>query len=598
MKNIIYSKMMSCIGLCLFLLLPACDLDYENTEVINPDNVWTDKIMINAYYNDIHASMLPGWPFNGNDSDEGLNGIGSMSDYQRGIIDVEKTGQKFDYDKIDKINFLLDKLEGIPESVLTPEENKQLMGQALFWRAWDYWGKVTTFGGVPLILKPQDVTDRESLFVPRNKTSECVEQIIKDLDDAIAYLPDQWTGDDYGRIDKGIAMAYKGKILMWYASPLFNPNNDKKRWETAYAANKAAVDFLTDLGKGLYPNYKNIWYDERNMEVIMVNQFYYPDHTFNQSAIRPFPYGDAGANFPYMPLLLSYPKKDGSALVLDVNRLSDLTYNRDFMTDFYTNRDERFYASIFCGGTILPLPEMKAGERYWYVWEKTEDPSAPDSHRYSNLNSYQNNGGIGGCITGFTQLKGFDESLEKSLLGNAETDWIEIRFAEVLMNYGECANEVGRTDEALQVLYDIRKRAGIESGSGRYGISATSQDEIREAYMNERFVEFAFEGKRWGDLRRWKRIDILNKHEYRSGLYLVINNNDDINGFDWTKDISDPEVREMFHLEYVRNLDGNDDYRYNLDLNHWFYPINKEGLDRNSKLEQNNEWGGTFDPLE
>lgn len=598
MKDIFLKKIMPYIGLCLFFLLPACDLDYENTEVINPDNVWKDKKMINAYFNDIQGSMLPGWPYNANDSDEGMKGAGSMSDYQRGIIDVEKTGQKFDYDKIDKINFLLDKLEGIPKSVLTAEENKQLAGQALFWRAWDYWGKVTTFGGVPLILKPQDVTDRESLFVPRNKTSECVAQIIKDLDDAISFLPDQWTDDDYGRIDKGIAMAFKGKVLMWYASPLFNSNNDKKRWETAYEANKAAVDFLTGVGKGLYPNYKNIWYDERNMEVVMVNQFYYPDHTFNQAAIRPYPFGEAGANFPYVPLLLAYPKKDGSALELDIDRLPDPAYNSDFMTDFYTNRDDRFYASIFCGGTIYPIPEMKAGERFWYVWEKLEeDLSVPGVSRYSNLNFVQNNGGIGDCITGFTQLKGFDESLEMSLLGNAETDWIEIRFAEVLMNYGECANEVGRSNEALQVLYDIRKRAGIESGNGRYGITAASQGEIREAYIKERFVEFAFEGKRWGDLRRWKRFDILNKLGYRSGLYLVINNNGDIEGFDWTRDISDPEVRKMFHMEYIRNLDAKEEYKFNLDVNHWFYPINKEGIDRNSKLEQNNEWGGTFDPL-
>lgn len=36
---------------------------------------------------------------------------------------------------------------------------------------------------------------------------------------------------------------------------------------------------------------------------------------------------------------------------------------------------------------------------------------------------------------------------------------------------------------------------------------------------------------------------------------------------------------------------------FNLDLNHWFYSIYKEVLDCNSKIEQNNEWGGTFDPL-
>lgn len=38
-------------------------------------------------------------------------------------------------------------------------------------------------------------------------------------------------------------------------------------------------------------------------------------------------------------------------------------------------------------------------------------------------------------------------------------------------------------------------------------------------------------------------------------------------------------------------------YMFNLDLNHWFTSVAKDVLDRNSKIEQNNEWGGTFDPL-
>ena len=199
----------------------------------------------------------------------------------------------------------------------------------------------------------------------------------------------------------------------------------------------------------------------------------------------------------------------------------------------------------------------------------------------------------------FFQMKGLDD-LEKINVYQGETDWIEIRFAEVLMNMGEAANEIGKSDEALQVLYDIRKRAGIQSTDGKYGITATSQDEIREAYVNERFIEFAYEGKRWNDLRRWKRFDILNNLKYRSTLYPILEDYSIVqNGqFDWTKDMLDPDVRKLFHFEYIECVDGDKNiYRFNLDLNHWFYPIKKDDLDRNSKLEQNNEWGGTFDPL-
>ena len=209
----------------------------------------------------------------------------------------------------------------------------------------------------------------------------------------------------------------------------------------------------------------------------------------------------------------------------------------------------------------------------------------------------QLNKGIGGNSSGYYQKKGLDPDLTQATVYDADIDWIEIRFAEVLMNYGECANELGKSNEALQVLYDIRKRAGIESGTGNYGITATSQSDIREAYINERFIEFAYEGKRWADLRRWKRYDILNNLKYRASLYPVIKDQSNIASFDWTKDMYDPEIRKLFRFEYVECVDMDKQYMFNLDLDHWFYSIHKEVIDRNSKIEQNVEWGGTFDPL-
>lgn len=550
--------------------------------------------MVNAFLTNIYGSMMPGWPISANNTDEGMNGPADMSQYVRGEITVDNCAQGLDYKNIDKINYFLANLESV--TVLNEDEKKQLRGQALFWRAWDYWGKVFTLGGVPLILQPQDVSDLNSLLVARSSTSECVKQILADLDEAIASLPDKWENEDYGRIDKGCAMAFKGRMLLQYASPLFNPNNDQQRWQDAYEANKAAVDFLQSVGKGLYEgNFADIWYDEQNKEVIMVNQFYYPDHALDQKNIRPEPLTRdmASQNQAILPLIMAFPKIDGSPLVIDLDRLAtDLNYNKQFMTDFYTNRDPRFHATIFCPGMKYPCGnDLPNGMNFWNVWRKDG---------VSNVTLIQDEMSRGLPLgANFFQMKGLDD-LEKINVYQGETDWIEIRFAEVLMNYGECANEIGKTSEALQVLYDIRKRAGIQSTDGKYGITATNQTEIREAYINERYIEFAYEGKRWNDLRRWKRFDILNNLKYRSTLYPILEDYSIVqNGqFDWTKDMLDPDVRKLFHFEYIECVDGDKNiYRFNLDLNHWFYPIKKDDLDRNSKLEQNNEWGGTFDPL-
>lgn len=582
------------VGLCCSLLLSACSLDYENTEAITPDAVWKDPKMINAFLNDIYGNMMPGWPITANNTDEGMNGPTDMSQYVRGEATVMNSGVGLDYKNIDKINFFLDNLEAT--TALTEDEKKPLIGQALFWRAWAYWDKVFQVGGVPLILKTQDVSDINSLILPRNSTSECVTQILADLDEAISCLPDTWENEDYGRIDKGCAMAFKGRVLLQYASPLFNPNNDQKRWQDAYEANKAAVDFLQSVGKGLYEgNFADIWYDEQNKEVIMVNQYYYPDHALDQKNIRPEPLTKdmASQNQAIFPLIMAYPKLDGTPLELDLNRLAtDKEYNVQFLNDFYTNRDPRFLATIFCPGMEYYCPSrLPNSMNFWNVWRKDGD---------LNVSLIQEE--MSGAMplgANFFQKKGLDD-LDITEVYNGETDWIEIRFAEVLMNMGEAANEIGKSSEALQVLYDIRKRAGIQSTDGKYGITATNQTEIREAYIKERYIEFAYENKRWADLRRWKRFDIVNDLKYRSTLYPIISDYSIVqNGqFDWTKDMMDPEVRKLFYFEYIECVDGDKDiYKFNLSTNHWFYPIKKDDLDRNSKLEQNNEWGGTFDPL-
>lgn len=584
-------------GSAFVWMLGSCTLDYTNTEGINPDNVWNDGQMIIAYLSDIHGGMMPGWPMgSGNDSDESMNGVGYMGDWARGIIGVETSASGFDYGNIDKINFLLEKLEITPVTVLSETENKQVKGQTLFWRAWDYFGKIRTFGGVPLILKFQNVNDYESLFVARNTAAECMTQIIKDLDDAIACLPDRWDDANYGRIDKGTAMAFKGRVLLWYASPLFNPTNDAKRWQAAYDANQAAVTFLRGIGKGLHPDFSEIWNKEQNEEVIMVNQFFYPDHAAEQNRERPEPLSKDYSNYdqPIGQLLLAFPQKDGSPLVLDKERLKDPVYNADFLNRFYNNRDDRFGTSIFCGGTKYPsVDPILAGQNYWCTWMSAEDGS------HISMINKQLSINVGEDVGGFFRKKGIDASLSKTTVYEGETDWVEIRFAEVLMNYGECANEVGKSDEALDVLYQIRKRAGIEAGeTNHYGITAVSEEEIRQACVNERFVEFAFEGKRGGDLKRWKRWSDLNEMKHHWGIHIVVNNNVDVESFDWSSDITHPEVMKKFHVQYIENLDGKDIYTFNYDLEHWFSPIKKEDMDRNSKLKQNKEWGGTFDPLQ
>ncbi|MBC9930588.1 RagB/SusD family nutrient uptake outer membrane protein [Chitinophaga qingshengii] len=577
-------------------------LDYDNQNNLNPNNVWKDSTMIGAFLSDIYGNMMPGWTFNGADSDEGISNARSMPDYSRGILAISTTNSKLDYTNIDKINFFLDKLQTLSSDILSDAKKQQFTGEAKFWRAWAYWGMVKNLGGVPLILHTQPADNVDALFVPRNKTSECIAQIVKDLDDAIQLLPGVYAnaGKDYGRITKVAAMAFKGRVLLSYASPLFNPTGNAARWQAAYDANKAAVDFAVTQGHGLFPSYRNIWYQERNPEVIMVNQFQYPNNPTYFNYIRPEPMTKdvSNNNQPLLSLLLAFPKRDGAPMLLDKARLADPAYNAEFLTDFYTNRDDRFYATIFCGGTPYPAPDEVApiyvkGNSFWNAWKY--DVAAG---RYVNILNVIHPGMPGNPgLTGFFDRKGLDTTVTANLGKQAQTDWPEIRFAEVWMNYGECANELGKTAEALQVLRNIRQRAGIQPGiNNNYGITAAAVQDIRDAYITERQAEFAFENKRLDDLRRWKRFDILNNQGARHGLYLTLNNNQTVSPSD---NIMTAAVRARFTANYIDNLDGDPAFKFNLDLHHWFYAIPPSQISQSKNvLQQNNEWGGAFDPLQ
>src|SRR5207248_1222168 len=111
--------------------------------------------------------------------------------------------------------------------------------------------------------------------------------------------------------------------------------------------------------------------------------------------------------------------------------------------------------------------------------------------------------------TGFYTRKAVDPSLDPFGAGNATTQWIEIRYAEVLLNLAEAANAIGHTQEAYDQLKLLRARAGIDPGAdGLYGLDAgLAGDQMQAAIMLERRIEFAFEAKRYWDLRRNMRFE-------------------------------------------------------------------------------------------
>ncbi|MBN8851517.1 MAG: hypothetical protein BGO55_04370 [Sphingobacteriales bacterium 50-39] len=600
-------------------------LDKSPLTALTSSDLWSSPAAATSYLNGVYYNEMPCMPYgtgnaggcspvinnwwwggwvsntnlvnygNGNGTDEAIPTMRGtdkfllgtatydfLENYDNAALGVVNNWAVGTFQDIRTINQILANVDG---ASFDQADKDLIKGQALFFRAWAYNKLVKDIGGVPLILKPQPVTDLTSLQLPRNKTSECVTQILSDLDSAIALLPNSWSGADVGRIDKGAAMAFKGRVLLFFASPLFNGLNGIATWQKAYDACLAAKTFVDGQGKGLYAPFKNIWSDRLNKEVIMVRRFSTPGSDYPVPGIIPLRYtaDDWGVDCASLELLNAFPMSDGSAW-----DPTTMAYDTLFM-----HRDDRFYATIIYNGAPVQFsPQMVSKKEYFWTYldnGTVTGAGGMSGTRNTVTSSWE---GWGEENLFFFRLKGVDQSAQS--VEHSGTDWPEIRYAEVLMNMGEAANELGNTADALKVLYQIRQRAGIAPGiGGNYGITALTQADIRTAYQNERFVEFAFEGKRWDDIRRWKLFGKLRAMGQRHGLAVVKK-----------ASVSAPAVTPM---EDINTAWNKFDYTkitadagpLNISDNCYIYGIPYTILQRNPKFQQNNGWnGGSFDPFQ
>ncbi len=101
------------------------------------------------------------------------------------------------------------------------------------------------------------------------------------------------------------------------------------------------------------------------------------------------------------------------------------------------------------------------------------------------------------------------------------SDWVVLRYADVLLMLAEAENELGNTTEALASLNQIRARAGLPD------VRHTDPAMVSEAIELERRFELVGEGHRWFDLlRTGKAIRTMNRWFAEQGMNASIDEND------------------------------------------------------------------------
>ncbi len=566
----------------VMVLFGGCGDVLDNVENLSsyPEaGTFDDETTANAFLTNLYGSTLDGWPVN----------MGNYCDESGGIVGADwvttnnSTMKFWPYATIRKINILLKEL---PAGKLSAEKQSPMIGQARFLRAFLYFKMVYYHGGVPIIEVPQELTD--DLYVTRSSTAECFDFILKDLDDAVKLLPVKYTGEDRGRIDQAIIKAFKGRVLLYKASPQFNPSNPygNAYWADAYTANKEAKDFLDANDYGLLDNYTDVFETKGHKENILSVIYVNPSKTNGrrEDGVRPLSESKNATQMdePIWAIAEAFPMKDGK-------KPGDPTsvYTYDVQT-FWKNRDPRFDETIVWNGAIYELSGTKDRRQYTMAGIA----KSMDAFGYVVQGEHYNRSGLY-C------RKGIMEELPSTQVTLNDVDWPEIRYAEVLFNYAEAANETGRSDEALEVLKTIRKRAGIEEGTdGMYGLkSGMTREEMRQALLDEKYIEFMFEGQRFWDLRRHRMLDKLNGMHKYGVMAMTVNGHtmEQITPEDIDKANKFELLPEDFTYEVVEMITTGPTQMVMPDKL-YFFPVQLSNIDQNPNLEQNEGWGGTFDP--
>lgn len=599
-------------------------------DVVDPNAI--DASLFNSasaateYVTNVYTIAAPAWPLPTavhNSTDEFYNSTTTELYGQlttESVTDISGTGTTSFYSIMYNINA---GIQGIEQGTLDAPTKALLKGQLYYFRAYMYFNAVKLYGGVPLVLKPFNlITD--NLLIPRNKTSECIKQITSDLDSCYA-LPARWSlSTDGGRVTKDAALALKGKVLMYWASPQFNPNNaDPTRWEAAYQACELAYQTALTDGYKLMTNYNQIFTDETatNTERIFWRTYDItstsPTHGNNiESLTRPYSETVAGGG-SYQPtwnLVQAYGTKDGLAITDPNAPVTALPVAGYYDSElWWLNRDPRLAASIAYNGSVWNL-SGKTNRFQWNYTGMLDDAPTPTK--------------TGFYIKKFsiTTLSPAAATFSSNTGGGSGIDYIETRFAELLLNAAETANGSGRFGEAQTLLVALRTARGLIAGSYNYGVAKiTSQAQMFTELWREREVEFALEGKRYDDLRRNRQFDKLSgtsrqsffnaaKSPYVAG---ALPSGGPASGKTYANylDVADPvtlvKPRDLINV----NIKAQYEQYFTFSVtsletssatpviswptNYYFFPLPAAFLNSDIKLQQTNGWpNGSFDPLQ
>ena len=425
------------------------------------------------------------------------------------------------YDGIHRVNTFIRSVKGM-RGIITDEQINEYVAEAKFLRAMFYFSLTDLFGGVPYYDESTNVNEEfMNLKQPRSSLEEVRAHILEDLDEAIKYLPVEHAASEYGRATKGAAYALRGKVHLYdkewqsaindfeeivynksnnygYAldddyARVFKLYNGAKSPETVFSIqNKSGVG--TEYGMqiqalmGCRGAYGSCW-NNTVPSTQLVDMYEFKDgRPFNWDEIFP----GYNAMTPEQRKELLSVEMDGSGTIVGLREADTAK-----ILSAYTCRDPRLMATV-----IVPY------SHYMGNIGRTTNVDlifALDHNLAGNANggTIQNNAGW----VSYLYRKFVTEGDQGGAISNrlhTPFAFPLIRFADVLLMLSETYNEAGQLDKAVTEFNKVRARVGMPGlNSGPAWMVVSNKEQMAERIRKERAVEFAGEGLRFSDLRRW-----------------------------------------------------------------------------------------------
>lgn len=538
------------------------------------------------------------------------------------------------YKSIRRANMIIQRINECTD--LTDMERRDVIGQCHFLRGYIYYSLVRQYGPVPILpdtIFPSNESP-ENMAYPRNTYDECINYIVKNLNEASQLLDsERGTIGSFQVATSGAALAIASRILLEAASPWFNGNpyysdfvrssdkqhyfpqeNDNSKWGRAAAMAKRVIDLnkysLYVVGRDknsapipdnvptakfpdgagdvdAYSSYADMFTAEES--ALTIPEIIWARSETNDLSWITFPQAMGGGNGLNVSQQLvdayrmangkdindpesGYPDPDESWKPIGEAKTFSGYQLRPQVAKMYDNREMRFYATI----------------SFNHVWREGSSYTGNDTKAKNvELTYYSDGTGMPNidypndlCHSGYSCIKYSHTSDNPK--GTYRSKYFPIiRYAEVLLNYVEAMNEMEESytddennitvtrdvDEMVKYFNMIRFRAGLP---GITAEDAQDRTTMRELIKRERQVEFALEGRRFYDLRRWGDLTKTLQEPFY--------------GMNTAKKSTQ---REEFHKRTQQTFKYS---LYYITNKNTLFPINQDVMDHNPKLDQNPGW--------